>query len=111
VLRRIDALFGLFTFGSREEFRALLIGITHRGHFALRAKVILGLTVTVETPRHVKRLREANFDHLVDATMAGFTSYTGLNVSAVLEIGIVGSFVDTYPFDRLVIYPALSYYT
>lgn len=64
-----------------------------------RAEETFGLTMTFQTPVHVKRIHLPGERHLVDPTMTACTSDAFLNVNAVIEVNEVGKIVHANPLD------------
>ena len=59
------------------------------------------VTVTVQTPRHRQRFGLINTVHFVDPTVATHTTNSTCDVSAVVEVDIVGQVVNSLPLDGL----------
>ena len=109
-MRGVDTFFRVLPLCRGEELSALGVGVSHLGDLALRAEVTLGLAVTVKAPPHVEGLGESDLDHLVDTPVTRLTTYTCLDMSAVLKVGIIWSLVDPHPLNGFVGDPAFTYY-
>jgi hypothetical protein len=80
--------------------------VVHSGPLGVRdlvqwTKVGIRVAVTLETPAHAEGLDETNLLHFRDVTVAGLASNSLADVNAVIEISVVGRFVDANPVDRL----------
>ena len=75
---------------------------------AFRSDVLLGVTMTLETPSHRKRTLHLDDGHGVDSSMAGRTADTGREVRLVTEIGVVRQLMHAYPRNRLTSREALA---
>ncbi len=63
------------------------------------SKGVLGMAMAIEAESHAKVLGVADFLHLVDPAVAFHTTYTAVNVNGVVEVGVVGNFVNADPWD------------
>ena len=67
------------------------------GYLAYWSQGVLGMAMAIETESHAKVLGVADFLHLVDPAVALYATYTTVNVNGVVEIGVVGHFMNTGP--------------
>jgi len=71
--------------------------ITHR------PQMIIRIAMAVQTPTHAKSLLLLNDFHLRNITVARFTSDTGVNMNAVIKIGVIGNLMHFDPFHRRIV--------
>ncbi len=64
--------------------------------------------MAVQTPAHAQGFYLHDHLHLVNPSVTDRTAHTLIHMSAVVEISIIGRFVDTHPFDGDIILPAVS---
>ena len=72
----------------------------HVGNLSMRPQIWTRIAMAIETPAHRQRLCLPDFDHLGDITMATAAPDPGREMGAVIEIGVIGQFMDAYPFQR-----------
>ena len=84
-------------------------GPVHFEYLALRSDKHLGLPVTLQTPLHLKRSRLICQGHQVESPVTGRAADPLVNVNAMVEINKVGQVVNTCPFERLAVAPALTH--
>ena len=73
----------------------------------LWTEIRLWVAVTIKAPAHAQWLFLVNDFHLVDATVAAYTTNTSVKVSRVVEINVVGKVMNSDPLDRCIGFPAL----
>jgi hypothetical protein len=74
----------------------------HREDVLARAKEVLGMTMAIQTPLHVKGFRLPREWHVIDSTVTGFAANPFVYVDAVIEIYKVRKIVDASPDERMV---------
>ncbi len=73
-------------------------GPGHVGDLAGRSQMIIGITMTGETPAHAERFLLSHHFHFCDVTMTAGTTDTHIDVCGVIKIDIVRRLVDADPF-------------
>jgi len=81
----------------------------HIRYFLVRTQVLIRVLVTVQTPRHTEWLLLSHDRHLGNVAMTTGTAHSGTEVHGVIEISVVGQFVNTFPSNWLRCPPALPY--
>jgi hypothetical protein len=74
----------------------LSVSVTHEAVDARTA-----LSVTADTPAHLHRGNPLDLLHLRNLSVTLLTRDSSLDVSFVIELGVVGEHVNLYPRDRL----------
>jgi len=106
ILRRLDTL--LFDKLS-YELSLIRSGLPlHVGHFGHRPQTRLGIAVAFNAPAHAQGLHLHHLFHIRDISMAFNAADADTQVSAVIEIDIIGQLVDAHPLDRSAFSPSFA---
>jgi len=65
--------------------------------------------MTFQTERHAERLGVVNFVHLINAPVTFHAAQAAIHVNGVIEINVVGKFMDLNPLNRLAARRALTH--
>src|SRR5579871_1746631 len=58
------------------------------------------VSMAIQTPTHAQWFYLPHYFHLVNVAMTALTANACAHVSTVIEIGVIGNFVDTLPRNR-----------
>ena len=89
-------------------FGHILVAVIKIEDLLERAQVLLGGTVTVETPTHGVGLGLIDHFHLINVTVTALTGDAAVHVGGVIEVDVVGRLVDADPFDGLAVVLRMS---
>jgi len=85
------AVFDLAFFASR-------VNPIEIGYLGDRAKILFGIAVTLQAPTHAHGLIVLNNFHLIDFPVTFYARDAAVYVNGVIKINVVGSLVNSHPW-------------
>ena len=96
-LKGIPGIWMLHRIGSQPLLRVII----QVENLFQRAEMLLGVSVTVETPAHRVRFSLVDHLHLINLAMTGLAGDSPIDVSRMVEKHVVRILVHPHPLDRL----------
>src|SRR5436309_10507917 len=73
----------------------------------IRTQIILGVSMTIQAPRHAVWLGDVHGGHVIDRAMTTETADAAVHVRRVVVINVVDRAIEPHPFDGITALPAL----
>jgi len=81
------------------------------GNLIQRTKMVFGGAVAFQTPTHAVGLGVIDDLHVIDVSMAGNAANASIYVHRMVEVNVVGSFMNPNPGDWIACFPRFPYGT